>query len=79
MRIVNANNNKQEATRIRDQASGLERFDCYEPERPDNEKIHAISFDRIEDAAIFLISKPGRGIRMNPGSAIISGTLSIEF
>ena len=62
----------QSAYRVRDRASGSERYDCYLPNRPSNEKKHAHSFERIEDAARFLIENDGSGIRMNPGTAIIS-------
>lgn len=67
----------QRAYRVRDQHSGNLRYDCYLPTRPSNEKIHAHSFDAIEDAARFLLDNEGSGIRMNPGTAIISENLII--
>jgi hypothetical protein len=39
--------------------------------------MHAHSFENIEDAARFLIDNPGSGIRMNPGTAIISENIVI--
>jgi hypothetical protein len=76
MRIFSSETN-QYAYKVRDQYSGLERFDCYLLDRPNNEKIHAHSFENLEDAARFLIDNPGSGIRMNPGSAIVSEHLVI--
>jgi hypothetical protein len=63
---------EQVAYRVRDQHAGTLRYDCYLQDRPNNEKIHAHSFDQIEDAARFLIDNPDSGIRMNPGTAIIN-------
>lgn len=44
-------------------------YDCYPTST--NEKSAARSFALIEEAAIFLLTNPTWGIRMNPGSAII--------
>ena len=67
----------QRAYRVRDQHSKNLRYDCYLPNRLSNEKIHAHSFDSIEDAARFLLDNEGSGIRMNSGTAIISEKLII--
>lgn len=39
---------------------------CYP--KSTNTKDHAVGFDRVEDAAIFLIMQPSWGIRMQAGS-----------
>jgi hypothetical protein len=44
-------------------------YDCYPPSA--NEKTKGKSLHTIEEAAAFLTSHPGWGIRMNPGTAII--------
>ena len=67
----------QFAYRVTDQADKTQRYDCYLPDRPTNEKKYAHSFDHIEDAARFLIENTGSGIRMNPGTAIISENIII--
>lgn len=69
----------QVAYRVKDQETGMERYDCYLANRPSNEKIHAHSFEHVRDAAIFMLSNVGAGIRMNPGSAIISDNVAIEL
>lgn len=78
MRIYSSVTN-QEAYRVKDKASGRLRFDCYLRNRPDNKKIHAHSFDELRDAAIFLLTNPGCGIRMNPGTAIVNEHVVIEL
>ena len=78
MRIRNSATG-QEAYRVQDQDTGLEQFDCYPIDRPSNEKKYAVSFDQIRDAALYLLNNPGAGIRMNPGSAIISEHIVIEL
>ena len=67
----------QSAYRVRDRMDGVARYDCYLPTRPTNEKKFAHSFDSIEEAARFLIGNKGAGIRMNPGTAIVSENLVI--
>lgn len=76
MRIYNSILGKQ-AYKVRDQADGTLRYDCYLQERPSNEKKYAHTFDHIEDAAKFLIDNDGSGIRMNPGTAIINVNITI--
>ena len=76
MRIFNSVSN-QRAYRVRDQADGTMRYDCYLPDRPSNEKKYATSCDHIEAAAKFLIDNNGTGIRMNPGTAIINVNIVI--
>lgn len=41
---------------------------CYP--KSTNTKAHAVSFERVQDAAVFLILKPDWGIRMQSGSPI---------
>ncbi len=78
MRIYSKVTN-QEAYLVKDQHTGRERYDCYLQHRPNNEKAQAHSFENLKDAAIFLLNNPGTGIRMNPGSAIVSENLVIEL
>ena len=51
-------------------------FDCYPIST--NEKREARIFTTVEDAAIFLLSNPAWGIRMNPGSAIVYRGIQIS-
>lgn len=44
-----------------------------------NDKTEAKEFTDIKDAAIFLLSNRGWGIRMNPGSAIIYDGINIAL
>lgn len=67
----------QEAYKVKNALTGEFAYDCYLPSRPSNEKIHACSFHKIEDAAVFLIQNNGSGIRMNPGTAIVSENIVI--
>jgi hypothetical protein len=60
-------------------------YKCFLPGRPSNEDAHAHKFTRIEDAALFLISHPGSGIRVGATgqskgekTAILSKTIIIE-
>ncbi len=69
----------QEAFAVRDQKHHTAQYDCYLPERPNNEKKHAHSFDDLRDAARFLLDHPGTGIRMNPGNAIVCENVVIEL
>ena len=50
-------------------------FKCYPPSENRNE--YAVTFDAIEDAAIFLILKSDWGIRMDGGSPIKYRGISI--
>jgi hypothetical protein len=76
VRIYSSTTN-QVADRVLDRNAGTHRYDCYLQDRENNMKIHAHSFENIEDAACFLINNPGSGIRMQPGSAIISSHIVI--
>jgi hypothetical protein len=38
----------------------------------------AEEFEKIDDAAVFLIRNPDWGIRMNPGSAIVYNNITIS-
>jgi hypothetical protein len=64
MRIVARDKNGEETEAIR--VDGMYR--CYP--KSTNTKEHAVEFERIEDAAVFLILKPDWGIRMKSGSPI---------
>lgn len=50
-------------------------YDCYPAST--NEKSAARSFVLLEEAALFLLTHPTWGIRMNPGSAIIYRGINI--
>ncbi|MCK0137894.1 hypothetical protein [Aliiroseovarius sp. F47248L] len=76
MKIYSADTG-QVAYKVKSRSTGKAQYDCYLKNRPNNEKTHAISFDTIEEAARFLIDNPGSGIRMNPGTAIISENVII--
>ena len=69
----------QEACLVEDQDKKVKRYDCYLPDRPCNEKKYAHTFEKLSDAAQFLIAHPGSGIRMNPGFAIVSENVVIAL
>ncbi|MET3789897.1 hypothetical protein [Aquamicrobium terrae] len=59
-------------------------FKCFKKGRPSNSDAYAHKFERIEDAAKFLIDNPGSGIRVaamgrGKGNAILNQTIIIEL
>jgi len=77
MRIFSSLTN-QEAYLVNSRDGSPPAYDCYLQNRPNNKKEHAKRFVSIQDAAAFLQTNPGAGIRMNPGSAIVNTHIAIE-
>jgi hypothetical protein len=51
-------------------------FKCFPPST--NLASQAEEFEKVEDAAVFLLRNPSWGIRMNPGSAIVYNNITIS-
>ena len=68
----------QEAKLVQDDNDPVAVYMCYLRNRPSNEDIQAHKFERLGDAAKFLLDNSGSGIRMDPGHAIASTNIVIE-